>query len=165
MCDSTAGTIPAISALLSYGAGGKELYNQYIGQMNWLLQRPHAHAFVFKGGVLSFFATLYNPDLVKRFMEGPSMQVTHYGGRKTILLEKSNSKCHFSADTVGPCEESLLLGHIPGTSAKEVWLWPPPSFLEGWSPHMQGYHSPSTYAVLKNLRDNIWIRKKFEWRT
>ncbi|KAJ7702718.1 hypothetical protein B0H17DRAFT_871733, partial [Mycena rosella] len=121
--------------LLSYGAGGEELYNQYLGQMNWLLKRPHARAFVAKGGVLSFVATLYNKELIQRFMEGPSLQVTHFGEGKTILLERDGRKRQYTADTIGPREGSLLLGHIPGSAAKEMWLWPPPSLIEGWSPH------------------------------
>ncbi|KAJ7640632.1 hypothetical protein B0H17DRAFT_1216506 [Mycena rosella] len=120
--------------LLSYGAGGEELYNQYVGQMNWLLKRPHARAFIAKGWILSFVATLYNRDLIQCFMEGPSLQVTHYGGEG-----RSSSKGTAASDTIrltpsGLAKSLYSWGTFQGPAPRKCGYGLCPAFSKGGAP-------------------------------
>ncbi|KAJ7103995.1 hypothetical protein B0H15DRAFT_794874 [Mycena belliarum] len=152
--------------LLTYGSGGVALYEQYRGALNALLHRPHAIAFIYAGGVLQFVAEQYNRSLVRRLVEGPSLQVTEHMAGRTRLLRRGADEEFFVTDRVSNSEISLLLGHVSGTKASnEAWLWPPPEVMESESLHMRGYLSDGAYKILANLRDDIFVKKKFLWRT
>ncbi|KAJ7071762.1 hypothetical protein B0H15DRAFT_740334, partial [Mycena belliarum] len=152
--------------LLTFGTGGAALYEQYRGLLNGLLRRPHAIAFIYAGGVLRFVAEQYDRNIVRRLVEGPSLQVTEHMAGRTRLLRRGADEEFFITDRVSSSEVSLLLGHIAGTkSSNESWLWPPPEVMESESLHMRGYLSSGATKILLNIRDDITNKKKFVWRT
>ncbi|KAK7026607.1 hypothetical protein R3P38DRAFT_3191853 [Favolaschia claudopus] len=149
------------------GLGEEHQYGLYMESLLRLLVRPNAVAFVAMGGVCKFVAETYAPDIVGRFVQGPSAQVSEFAKGKTKRLENlGRDSGIYTTDQVSPAEVSMLLGHIKGkTAGSDKTLWPPQSVLEKYSPHVRGYLSSGAYKMLCHLRDKIVIEKSFEWRT
>ncbi|KAF8139339.1 hypothetical protein K438DRAFT_1996075 [Mycena galopus ATCC 62051] len=152
---------------LSYGAGGGELYTRYSSQMLGLLSRPHATAFLYKGGVLSFIAQLYNEDLITRFLEGPTVQVREFHKGKSFWQAGREGRTRWTTDQVSDGEISAILGHVPtGDSKTETWLWPKPEWLEDKSDHFHsGAWNKEAYSFLKALENRIMVKKEYVWQT
>ncbi|KAJ7880500.1 hypothetical protein B0H13DRAFT_1630340 [Mycena leptocephala] len=151
---------------LDFGAGGATCYGRYLSQILALLSRPHAVAFISAGGILSFIAQLYNKELVCRFLEGPSVQVTQFSKGKSFWMNNGEEDELWTADQVSEGEISILLGHIvTGNPATDTFLWPHPSWLENDSDHFHGAWTPAAYSFLKNLEQNIIQKKQYVWRT
>ncbi|KAF9536542.1 hypothetical protein CPC08DRAFT_652075 [Agrocybe pediades] len=110
----------------------------YLGRMADLLSRPHARAFIGLGGPYSWLAKEFGEkDLVKAFMQGPSIQVTrHFKG----AIDSEDE--HFGGlhwDVVSATEQALLLGYVPAAgNMVERWLYPSPEILEGICAHWYG---------------------------
>ncbi|KAJ7431219.1 hypothetical protein B0H11DRAFT_2386303 [Mycena galericulata] len=151
-----------VEQTLSYGLGGVTLYARYLGIINALLKRPHAIAFIFAGGILSYLAQLYDDDLVDRLREGPSPQVVHYQSGEILL----RSETFYTTDRVSEGEILLLLGHVStGNPSTDTYLWPHPSLLEEECHHAQGEWSPRFFQFLENLRKMNIEKKRYRWRT
>ncbi|KAJ7827584.1 hypothetical protein B0H13DRAFT_1656833 [Mycena leptocephala] len=151
---------------LDFGAGGATCYGRYLSQILALLSRPHAVAFIAAGGILSFIAQLYNKELVCRFLEGPSVQVTQFSKGKSFWMNNGEDDELWTTDQVSEGEISILLGHIvTGNPATDTFLWPHPSWLENDSDHFHGAWTPAAYSFLKNLEQNITQKKQYVWRT
>ncbi|KAJ7142939.1 hypothetical protein C8R44DRAFT_726232 [Mycena epipterygia] len=151
---------------LTYGLGGAALFGQYEGQLFHLLDRPHAVAFIAMGGILRYVASLFNEDLVHRFIQGPSIQVSEHMKGASFLLTKHGEETFYTTDQVSNSEISLLLGHLPhGHPNSEATLWPTPALLESKCPHFRGYISKGAYAIFENLRVDIMVNHKYVWRT
>ncbi|KAJ7870841.1 hypothetical protein B0H13DRAFT_2350215 [Mycena leptocephala] len=122
-------------------AGGAMNFGLYQGSLYHLLALPHAIAFVPKGGVCRFVAEVFDKNIVHRYAQGPSVQVSER-------------------------EVSILLGHVPGKHpSADTTLWPPPDVLESESAHFTGYLSQGAYTLLEDLRSKILEEHKYEWRT
>ncbi|KAK6992123.1 hypothetical protein R3P38DRAFT_3226730 [Favolaschia claudopus] len=149
------------------GLGEEHQYGLYLESLLRLLVRPNAVAFVSMGGVCKFIAETYAPDIVGRFVQGPSAQVSEFAKGKTKRLENlGRDNGIYTCDQVSPAEVSMLLGHIKGkTAGSDKTLWPPQAVLEKYSPHVRGYLSTGAYKMLCHLRDKIVIEKSYEWRT
>ncbi|KAJ7637948.1 hypothetical protein DFH06DRAFT_955726, partial [Mycena polygramma] len=156
-----------IDAPMTWGTGGPEAqYTAYRGNICHVLQRPHAVAFVGLGGVLRFVAEAYDSEIVQRFVQGPSVQVSQYNRGHSVLLPKNEEEVMFTTDQVSESEISALLGRIPGSHpALDTTLWPPPSILEAESLHMRGYLSAGAYDLLENIRHGLMEEGKYVWRT
>ncbi|KAJ7470048.1 hypothetical protein B0H11DRAFT_2434506 [Mycena galericulata] len=151
-----------VEQTLTYGLGGVTLYARYLGIINALLKRPHAIAFIFAGGILSYLAQLYDDDLVDRLREGPSPQVVHYQSGEILL----RSETFYTTDRVSEGEILLLLGHVStGNPSTDTYLWPHPSLLEEECHHSQGEWSPRFFQFLENLRKMNIEKKRYRWRT
>jgi hypothetical protein len=154
-----------VDECLAYGTGGMAAYGRYLIIIRALLERPHAIAFIFAGGILSFIAQFYNPDLVRRALQGPSMQVTQYNRGDTVLLREDDSDVFLVGDCVSPSEISMLLGHVPtGNSGTETSLWPHPDLLDRESAHSHGVWTPGCYAIFENLKAEIQAGH-YRWRS
>ncbi|KAJ7176695.1 hypothetical protein C8R46DRAFT_1029989 [Mycena filopes] len=153
-----------VDTCIAYGKGGAEAYARYLRIVADVLCRPNAIGFIFAGGILSFIAQLYDPDLFARLRQGPSAAVTEYN-RGVVVLASPESKEFLIGDGVSPNEESLLVGHAAtGDPSTESWLWPHPDLLEKESRHARGVWSEGLYQMFENLRDEIQSGGR-EWRT
>ncbi|KAJ7793229.1 hypothetical protein B0H13DRAFT_1492518, partial [Mycena leptocephala] len=146
--------------------GGPAAYNQYEARMGPLLARPEAVAFIGHGGVVRFVAEVYEENLVYRFAQGPSLQVSQFDKGEAVLLHRNGEGTFYTTDRVSPSEIYLLLGHIAGANpSADRTLWPTPEVFECESPHMRGYLSLGCHAILDNLRRDIIEFKRYKWRT
>ncbi|KAJ7870523.1 hypothetical protein B0H13DRAFT_1634715 [Mycena leptocephala] len=149
------------------GAGGAPaVYGQYESRVGSLLKRPEAVAFVPFGGVCRFVAEVYDENLVYRYTQGPSLQVSEFDEGEGRQIDRLEGSVFYTADRVSNSEIFLLLGHIAGAnSGADRTLWPTPEVFECESPHMRGYLSEGAYAILANLRRDIIDLKRYKWRT
>ncbi|KAJ6463804.1 hypothetical protein C8R47DRAFT_992408 [Mycena vitilis] len=152
---------------LVWGKGGAAgAYVQYEANLNNLLGRPQAVAFIGLGGVLRYVAELYEENLVFRFAQGPSLQVTQFDKGEAYLYTRDGEEDFYTTDGVSHSEIGILLGTLPGAHpGQERTLWPTPEVFENESPHMRGYLSEGAYAILENIRKEIFVRKAYRWRT
>ncbi|KAJ6571913.1 hypothetical protein B0H19DRAFT_1255836 [Mycena capillaripes] len=152
---------------LSWGSGGPvACYVQYEANLHVLLARLEAVAFVCMGSVMRYVANLYNPDIVYRFAHGLSLQVSQFDKGVAHLYNRNGEEEFYTTDRVSPDEIGILLGIMPGNNPGAMrTLWPPPEVFESESLHMCGYLSEGAFAILENLRCNIFEKKKYKWRT
>jgi hypothetical protein len=150
-----------------WNAGSAEAqYEVYKVRLLSLLSRPHAVAFIPLGGVARYVAELYEGDLVGRFAEGPSIQVSKYQKGQMMLVERDGKEVAYTTDQVSHSEVSTLLGRIPGNQpSADSTLWPPQELLESDSAHMRGYISTGAYDLLKYLSHAILREERYVWRT
>ncbi|KAJ7852256.1 hypothetical protein B0H13DRAFT_1904709 [Mycena leptocephala] len=80
-----------VESHLQFGSGGVACYGRYLAQISALLSHPHAVAFIMAGGILSFIAQIYDKELVYRFLEGPSVQVTQFAKGKTCWVNDGDT--------------------------------------------------------------------------
>lgn len=146
--------------------GGPAVYGQYEGRVGSLLKRPESIAFVPLGGVCRFVAEVYDESIVYRYAKGPSLQVSEFDEGEVRRIERFDGSSFFTTDRVSNSEIYLLLGHIAGAnSGADRTLWPTPEVFECECPHMRGYLSEGSHAILANLRRDIIERKRYNWRT
>jgi hypothetical protein len=118
------------------------------------------------GGILSFIAQIYDKELVYRFLEGPSVQVTQFAKGKTCWVNDGEGDEVWSTDQVSEGEISVLLGHVvTGNPATDTFLWPHPSWLEKESDHFHGVWTAGAYQFMQNLKRHIIDEKDYVWRT
>ncbi|KAJ6482258.1 hypothetical protein C8R47DRAFT_1073554 [Mycena vitilis] len=144
-----------VDECIPYTIGGVAAYGKYLATIGNLLNRPHTTAFIFSGGILSFIAMFYNPDLIRHLMGGPSMQVTQFNRGDTVLLK----------DTDKDDEVSMLIGHVPaGNSSTKTSLWPRPLLFVKESAHAHGIWTSGYCAIMENLKGNL-ERGHYRWCT
>ncbi|KAK7000443.1 hypothetical protein R3P38DRAFT_2561458 [Favolaschia claudopus] len=142
-------------------------YTDYLVRIHTLLRRPESVAFIRMGGVYRFVASLYYPELVQGFAEGPSLQVTHFDKGETRLFDAGTSE-FYTLDSVSQSEIGMLLGHIPGTDQdSDRTLWPPAEVFEDATWVMNGYLSAQAYGVLESVKKGLFrtSNPKIVWRT
>ncbi|KAF8152125.1 hypothetical protein K438DRAFT_1987934 [Mycena galopus ATCC 62051] len=83
-----------VESPLEHGTGGGPLYARYLAHIRELLRRPHAPGFIYLGGLPSYIAQVYDPQLVDRLRLGPSLQVTTFG-RGEYWLDKTGDQREF----------------------------------------------------------------------
>ncbi|KAJ7606932.1 hypothetical protein DFH06DRAFT_947808, partial [Mycena polygramma] len=152
---------------LTWGKGGAPaVYVQYEANLNNLLARPEAVAFIAMGGILRYVAELYEENLVYRFAQGPSLQVTQFDKGAAYLYLRGGEEEFYTTDQVSHSEVGILLGVLPGAHPGQLrTLWPTPELFESESPHMRGYLSEGAYAILENIRREIFVSHDPRWRT
>lgn len=128
-----------------------------------IFSRPHARAYLFKGGLLWRLARLLGPPtLMQSAAQGFSVAATCYGRHQPvrsdspILVEESSS--HY--------EVSLILGMttIGGCSK---WLWPPDDVFKTlhcwtgeWNEECEGWFQ----TKLKGVKAGAQPRTRFQWQ-
>ncbi|KAJ6517751.1 hypothetical protein DFH09DRAFT_940136 [Mycena vulgaris] len=157
-----------METFLTWGHGGAALYAAYLICVKGLLERPHAVAFIYQGGIVAALAQVLDPDLIYRFVQGPSVQVTEYAKGETFLQRNPPSgepAKFYTTDQVTQGEILLLSGHIPGGGpGNDMTLFPPPSVFEGSSNHYRGMISSGVMKILENILKDI-EGGMHKWRT
>ncbi|KAK7050661.1 hypothetical protein R3P38DRAFT_3174140 [Favolaschia claudopus] len=148
--------------------GAAAVYLAYEGNLNALLERPEAVAFIALGGVYRYVAELYRPDLVRRFAKGPSQQVSYFDRGESHLYVRDEGECFYTRDHVTISECNILLGFVPqgGGQDGDRTLWPPPEAFERFTYAMRGYLSKKAFDALEELRRAIQgPLPRLVWRT
>lgn len=139
---------------LTFGSGGEELYGRYKARVMDVLRRPHARAFVGLGGPLSWIARKYGgQDIVRQFMNGPSVQVTVHQKGKVDITNFNFAQ----TDEVSPEEKLALLGHVKyGSQDLDKWMYPPPGLLLNHLHHYHGDWNPATeHMVFDEIYEHL----------
>ncbi|KIP01113.1 hypothetical protein PHLGIDRAFT_393026 [Phlebiopsis gigantea 11061_1 CR5-6] len=106
-------------ALPWYGNSPATGWAQYVHAARELLQRPHAVAFLMRGGILWRLALEFGPDdLQTRVRRGPSSTLVRHA-RGSMVNEG------WYADDVTACEIRALLGHTSAPNQPETRSWWP----------------------------------------
>ncbi|KAF8180503.1 hypothetical protein K438DRAFT_1976695 [Mycena galopus ATCC 62051] len=151
---------------LDYGSGGADLYARYLTQVGSLLLRPHAVGFIALGGFISYVAQVLDGDLVHRFREGPSLQLTRFSGGEVTIVDKEGNECLYVSDRVSDGEIRALCGQISrGSHLKDSFLWPLPAWIEEESWHYSGAWTAGFFRWMVALKTAIMDRGHFHWRT
>ncbi|KAJ6542058.1 hypothetical protein DFH09DRAFT_881863, partial [Mycena vulgaris] len=153
---------------LTYGNGGATAYARFCSIVRDLLGRPNAVGFISEGGILSVLAQVMNPDLIFRFVQGPSIQVSEFSKGETFLQKNppNGEVAQFwTTDRVSAEEILLLIGHVPtGHPSSDLSLFPHPSLLEEQILHFRGMIGRGAHQIIEGLLRDI-DRKKYIWRT
>ncbi|KAJ7749146.1 hypothetical protein B0H16DRAFT_1319501 [Mycena metata] len=153
---------------LSKVPGRKAQYAMWLGSAKEITQQPNAVAFISEGGLLSEIAQIIDTDLIRRFAQGPSAQVSHFGKGETFLQRHppgGGPARFFASNRITEAECMILIGLIPGENNNEDRsLFPLPSTFEGESDHVHGMIGEGALKIvsniLKDLEKGICI-----WRT
>ncbi|KAJ7145939.1 hypothetical protein C8R44DRAFT_723802 [Mycena epipterygia] len=156
---------------LTWQGGGVSTRNTYLLQAGGLLSRPHARAFLMKGGIANRVSLWVNPDLVYKLAEGPSMRVTEYF-RGFVLRARVDSEIgiadevSLTRDQVSDKEMRVLLGYINnGGPEVNTSLFPPQWLLERESPgHFHGIMTKATQTFFNILVKEV-TGEGVTWRT
>ncbi|KAJ7090663.1 hypothetical protein C8R44DRAFT_597092, partial [Mycena epipterygia] len=121
---------------LTWQGGGVPTRNAFLQNAGNLLGRPHAGAFLMKGGIINRIALWINPDLPLKLAQGPSTRVTEYY-RGFVLRGRVASEIGIAGevsltrDQVSDEEVRALLGYInKGGPEDDTSLFPPQWMLE-----------------------------------
>ncbi|KAJ7095535.1 hypothetical protein C8R44DRAFT_644756 [Mycena epipterygia] len=151
---------------LTWQGGGVPTRNAFLQNAGNLLGRPHAGAFLMKGGIINRIALWINPDLPLKLAQGPSTRVTEYY-RGFVLRGRVASEIGIAGevsltrDQVSDEEVRALLGYInKGGPEDDTSLFPPQWMLEQELPgHFNGAigeSAPRCYTILENLKAEIF---------
>ncbi|KAF8179248.1 hypothetical protein K438DRAFT_1977321 [Mycena galopus ATCC 62051] len=137
--------------------GNVACYTAYVARIGEMLKRPHSPAFIPHGGVLRYVAELYDQEVVQRFAQGPTLQVSQFAKGEWRLFRAQSEESFWTTDRVTESEIGLLIGRIPGENGdSERSLWPSPDTFERECRHMRGYLSRGAYRMLNLIKDEIF---------
>ncbi|KII83576.1 hypothetical protein PLICRDRAFT_180192 [Plicaturopsis crispa FD-325 SS-3] len=142
------------------------LRTSYISIVTGLLARPHARAFIFRGGIYTRLAREFGGDnLLQRAFAGPSVQVTwHIRGRV------SHANSDTMDDAVSEPEEWMLLGRVKsaGKRTSDRWLWPSPKMMRDywmWNGEWDDNTERWFQRYLEHFRQGrAWPKTDGQWR-
>ena len=136
----------------------------YLAQMNDVLRRPHARAFIAEGGQLSWIARRWTGlRLVEEFMSRPSIQTTVHN--RGFYDSASEDASYLTHDVVSEQEKDLLLGYCPGLNdCSGRWLFPPADIFNGNFKLWTGEWNAALDHIYRRLADDI-ARGKAKLRT
>ena len=131
--------------------GGAAFRDQYMGKLADILRRPHARALISMGGPTAWIAKRYGgSEIVQRFMNGPSMQVTvHHRGAVA-----SSPLCEdpIFYDQVSAQEENLVHGFVPAENPEHHrWLFPTTDIMEDFCYHWHGEWTQGCDLIFHNI--------------
>lgn len=156
---------------LKWQGGGVATRNVYMQQASNGLSRPHAGAFLMKGGLVNRVALWINPDLPRKLAAGPSTRVTEYY-RGFVLRARVASnlgiggEVSLTRDQVSDEEVRTLLGYINnGGPELDTSLFPSQWMLEQEIPgHFNGVMSEAAQSFFDNLLKEV-TSEGVNWRT
>ena len=131
--------------------GGAAFRDQYMGKLADILRRPHARALVSMGGPTAWIAKRYGgPEIVQRFMNGPSTQVTvHHRG---AVASSPFCEDPIFYDQISAQEENLVHGFVPAENPEHHrWLFPTTEIMEDFCNHWSGEWTQGCDLILHNI--------------
>ncbi|KAJ7765637.1 hypothetical protein B0H16DRAFT_1251313, partial [Mycena metata] len=153
---------------LSKVPGHLAQYAMWLGSTKEITQRPNAVAFISEGGLLLEIAQVVDTDLIRRFAQGPSAQVAHFGKGETFLQRhppNGGTARFFATDRVTEAECMILIGLIPGeNNDQDRTLFPLPSTFEDESDHIHGMIGVGALKIVSNILKDL-ERGVCIWRT
>ncbi|KAJ7596221.1 hypothetical protein C8J56DRAFT_884341 [Mycena floridula] len=148
-------------AHISLGAKGIDYINQYKKGVMTVLARPHATAFIMKGGSCAYIAATLDKNVFTRFRQGPSVMVVEATSAQSIKISETGKTVY--CDSVSEAEIDILHGYSPGKNSEkeDKWLLPPPSVIN---------HHDRLLEILDALRGDNSLpspepRTKKDWCT
>lgn len=136
--------------LINYDDNGATYKKDYKLSVIELLNRPHATAFLYEGGLLARIAKQYSGnDLARRAMKGPSAVITLHGAGY-FAAERSTRREH-----VTEFEKLVLIGQSNPTGHKKDahYIFPPPHIFRMKFPRYDGRWTEECEE---------WIKIRFE---
>lgn len=130
--------------------GGAAFRDQYMGKLADILHWPHARALMSMGGPTAWIAKCYGgPEIVQRFMNGPSTQVTvHHRG--TVASSPFCDDPIFY-DQISAQEENLVHGFVPAENPEHhCWLFPTMDIMEDFCNHWYGEWTQGCDLIFHN---------------
>ena len=130
---------------------GVAFRDQYMGKLADILRRPHARALISMGGPTAWIAKRYGgPDIVQRFMNGPSAQVTvHHRGAVASSPFCDNPIFY---DQISAQEENLVHGFVPAENPEHHrWLFPTMEIMEDFCNHWYGEWTQGCDLIFHNI--------------
>lgn len=145
-----------------YGDSPAVGWSQYVHAAREILKRPHAIAFLMRGGLLWRLALEFGPDDLKaRVGLGPSSTLLQHA-RGSLVTEG------WWADDVTPSEVDVLLGYttVPNQNAPRSW-WPPHECFVNmdfdaaeWTPVHEAWFRRQLESATRGLARPL---HEFEW--
>lgn len=135
--------------------GGTAFRDQYMGKLADILRRPQARALISMGGPSAWIAKRYGgPNIVQRFMEGPSTQVTvHHRGAVTSSPFYDDPMFY---DQISAQEENLVHGYVPAENPEHHrWLFPTMDIMEDYCNHWQGEWTQGCDFIFHNIARSL----------
>ncbi|KAF8210061.1 hypothetical protein K438DRAFT_138806 [Mycena galopus ATCC 62051] len=137
--------------------GSAAAFNVYKSNVGTFLSRPEAPSAISLSGVLRYVAELFDPDIVRQYTLGPSLQVSKFGKGESRLFPGAEGEEFWTTDQITSGERNIVLGHIASDSQDtDRTLWPPPEVFEVGCSHMHGYLSAGALKILNGLQDEYF---------
>ena len=131
--------------------GGAAFRDQYMGKLADILRRPHVRALVSMGGPTAWIAKRFGgSEIVQRFMNGPSTQVTvHHRG---AVASSPFCEDPIFYDQISAQEENLIHGFVPAENPDHHrWLFPTMEIMEDFCNHWYGEWTQGCDLILHNI--------------
>ncbi|KAF8143803.1 hypothetical protein K438DRAFT_1783376 [Mycena galopus ATCC 62051] len=130
--------------------GSASAFNLYKSNIGILLSCPEAAAIVACGGVMRFMAEIFDPDIVRCYALGPSLQVSQFNRGESRLFRGQSGEEFWTTKLITASEKNILLGHIVGDNQDSDRTFP--EVFEAGSSHMRGYLSTGALKILNGLK-------------
>ncbi|KAJ7934333.1 hypothetical protein B0H13DRAFT_1591603 [Mycena leptocephala] len=157
-----------VERFMTWGLGGMSQVGTWMVTAKEVVARPEGVAFISEGGILASVAQILDPDLIFRFVQGPSIQVTEYSKGEIFKQKRVANGTEgqmFTTDQVSEGQKLILLGFIPGGNPdKDRTLFPPPDVFEEESDHVRGMIGAGANEIVFNLLQDIETGR-IKWRT
>ncbi|KAJ7114212.1 hypothetical protein C8R43DRAFT_903102 [Mycena crocata] len=133
---------------LSWGSGGGEFSGEYLRRLFDIMNRPHAGCLSSMGGAFAFLVLRYKPTLIKKFMSGPSTQVTvHIKGGTDA---GDTPAWYILHDQLSEQEKSLVLGRTREGNV-DYYIYPPKEWLWDSCKHYSGELNEPLFNMLETI--------------
>ncbi|KAJ7884948.1 hypothetical protein B0H13DRAFT_1889723 [Mycena leptocephala] len=145
------------------------IYRQYRGNMGKIGRSPQARALIVRGGAASWLMRAFvGMGLVKKVLEGPSVQVTvHHAGAN----DSADVNCiDISWDDVSEGDYEAVFGYIQaGTPDQDKYLFPTDEMVEEFSDHYYREWNPFCDRTFRHIKDELdagkgKARTRAEWK-
>ncbi|KAF8206125.1 hypothetical protein K438DRAFT_1931422 [Mycena galopus ATCC 62051] len=97
-------------------------FNTYQSNVGTFLACPEAPIVVPEGGVMRYVAELFDPEILQRFIRGPSLQVLQFNKGESRLFKGPHGEEFWTRDHITWSEHNILLGYIAGENPDEGYL-------------------------------------------